>query len=211
MGLRVWGTKHAANAQKVTWCLGELGIPYEHVEIEAAPRSPLDREYLALQGHVVPIIDDDGFVLWEGNAIARYLAGRYGRAPFWPDLPAARASAGRWMDFQLSTLRAHLHLLIRGTPDAAQAARVAADFATAMRVVERALELHDYLVGDDFTVGDIPLGIMAYRWSVLEMERPPMPAIEAWFGRLKARLAFRAHVVSLPPQGSFTRERTAPT
>ncbi|HXQ53971.1 MAG TPA: glutathione S-transferase family protein [Stellaceae bacterium] len=202
--LRVWGLDSAANAQKVFWCLGELGIPYEHVAAPAAPESARDRRYLALQGDVVPMIDDDGFVLFEGNAIARYLAETYGRAPFWPATAKGRADAGRWMDFQLSTLRGFLHQLMRGTPDRARTAELARALADGLEVVERALERSPYLAGDDFTVGDIPIGIMAYRWHALAIERRGMPAIEAWYARLRARPAFRQHVERRPPQGSFT-------
>ncbi len=68
--LKVWGLASAANAQKVLWCLGELGLPFEHVTTALVPAAPVDQAYLALQGDVVPVIDDDGFVLFEGNAIA---------------------------------------------------------------------------------------------------------------------------------------------
>ncbi len=207
--LKVWGLASAANAQKVLWCLGELGIPFEQGATPAAPASPVDRQYLALQGDVAPMIDDGGFVLFEGNAIARYLAEKYGRAPFWPATADGRAAAGRWMDYQLSTLRAPLHQLMRGTPDAARAAQLAATFARGMEVVERALEGQAYLAGDAFSVGDIPIGIMAYRGRVLDIELPEMPAIAAWFARLRSRPAFRQHVERLPPQGSFTPLRSA--
>jgi glutathione S-transferase len=207
--LKVWGLASAANAQKVLWCLGELGIPFEHVTSPAAPVALVDRQYLTLQGDVVPMIDDDRFVLFEGNAIARYLAERYGRAPFWPATMQGRASAGRWMDYQLSTLRAQLHQLMRGTPDASRSAELAAAFASGMAVVERALERQPYLAGDEFSVGDIPIGIMAYRGRILDIELPRMPAIEAWFARLRARPAFQKYVEPLPPQGSFTPLRSA--
>ena len=208
--LKVWGLASAANAQKVLWCLGELGIPFEHIAAPAAaPAAPVDRAYLALQGDVVPMIDDGGLTLFEGNAIARYLAEEYGRAPFWPATAWGRAEAGRWMDYQLSTLRASLHQLIRGTPDGARTAQLAATFARGMAVVERALERQTYLAGDEFSVGDIPIGIMAYRGHVLDIELPAMPAVAAWFGRLRARPAFREHVERLPPQGSFTPLRSA--
>jgi len=202
--LRIWGLKSAANAQKVTWCLGEVGLPYQHITENAVGQAPHDAQYLKLQGHVVPVMDDNGFVLWEAHAIARYLAEKYGRAPFWPASAQGRAEVGRWMDYQLSTVRQNVHVLMRGSPDAAQVARVSQNIADAMQVVEKALERRDYLAGNDFTVGDIPLGIMAFRWSILDVNKPPMPAIDAWFGRLRARPAFQKHVAAHLPEGSFT-------
>ena len=201
--LRVWGRRSVANVQKVMWCLGELGIEYVHEDCNGTLTGARDNEYVAQKGAgVVPLIDDDGFVLWEGNAVARYLARKHGRNGLWPEDPQAQADAERWMDYQLSTARVHLHPLMRETPDAREAAFHARMLAEVMKVPERALEARDYLAGDAFTVADIPLGIVAYRWEVLDIPRPPMPAIEAWLGRLRARPAFRAHVI--PPEGALT-------
>jgi len=207
--LKIWGNRSAANAQKVTWCLGELGIQYEHVQQKFVGRTARDLQYLTLQGHVVPVMDDDGFVLWEAHAIVRYLAETYGKAPFWPESARGRADAARWMDYQLSTVRRNVHVLMRGTPDAAEAAQMSQNITDGMEVVEKGLEGRRYLTGDDFTVADIPLGIMAFRWSILAINKPPMPAIDAWFERLKARPAFQRHVAAFLPEGSFTPVRAA--
>jgi glutathione S-transferase len=106
-----------------------------------------------------------------------------------------------------------VHVLMRGSPDAAEVARVSRNIADAMQVVEKALERRDYLAGSDFTVGDIPLGIMAFRWSILDVNKPLMPAIDAWFGRLRARPAFQKNIAAHLPEGSFTplRAGTQPT
>ena len=203
MTLRIWGRKTVANVQKVTWCVGELGIAHEYSEDDPSGQAPFDARYLDLKkGATVPLMDDDGFVLWEGNAIARYLAEKYGRAPFWPTTAAGRAEVGRWMDYQLSTARVYLHPLIRETLDKEEVARNFRLLAACMEVVELALERRQYLAGDDFTVGDIPLGIVAYRWFLLDKNRPSMPAIEAWYRRLAKRPAFQRNM--FPPEDSFT-------
>ena len=203
-GLKVWGKTSTANVQKVMWCLGELGIPYQHAERAPARVALWDEAYLGQKGHdVVPTIEEeDGFVLWEGNAIVRYLAAKYGGDGLWPGDPRMGADAGRWMDYQLSTVRVHIHPLMRETPDPGQAADHARRLAQAMMVPEHVLGVRDYLAGDHFTAADIPLGIMTYRWFVLEIDRPAMPNIEAWYRRLADRPAFRKHVI--PPEDAFT-------
>lgn len=206
--LKVWGRGSVANVQKVLWCLGELGVPFDHFDHGADPADPRDRAYLACKtAEAVPILDDDGFVLWEGNAIARYLAAKYGSGTLWPDDPRERADAERWMDYQLSTVRVHLHPLMRETPKAHEVAYHTRMLAETMKVVEATLADSEYLVGSRFTVGDIPLGIVTYRWMVLDIERPQMPNIEAWYGRLARRPAFRRWMA--PPEGAFTRARRA--
>jgi glutathione S-transferase len=206
--LKVWGKTSVANVQKVMWCLGELGIPYQHAERNPDRGDPSERAYLTLKGAaVVPMIEEeDGFVLWEGNAIVRYLAEKHGRGTLWPEDPRVRADADRWMDYQLSTARVHIHPLMRECPDAEQVAYHSRMLAEAMGVLEPVLGAQDYLAGDRFTMADIPLGIVAYRWIVLDIARPRMPNVEAWYDRLSARSAFRAHVI--PPEDPFTPLRT---
>lgn len=206
--LTVWGRGSVANVQKVLWCLGEIGLPFNHVGHRASPKSASDRAYLgAKDADVVPVIDDDGFVLWEGNAIARYLATKYASGTLWPDDPHERADAERWMDYQLSTARVHLHPLMRETPGTQEVAYHSRMLAECMQVVEANLADRDYLVGPNFTVGDIPLGIVMYRWVVLDIARPPMPNLEAWYQRLARRPAFQRWMA--PPENAFTRLRPA--
>lgn len=203
-GVKVWGKTSIANVQKVMWCLGELGIAYEHAERAPARAERSDETYLVLKGHdIVPTIEEeDGFVLWEGNAIVRYLAEKYGRDSLWPSEPRMRAVADRWMDYQLSTVRVHIHPLMRETPDADQVAFHTRMLTESMMVLEHALGARDYLAGDHLTMGDIPLGIVTYRWFVMEIDRPAMPNVEAWYRRLMDRPAFREHVT--PPEEPFT-------
>jgi len=197
--LKVWGKRSVANVQKVLWCAGELGLPFEVPGPRPATTMGCDGAYLASKATgAVPVIDDDGVVLWEGNAIARYLAEKYGRGTLWPTAPVQRADADRWMDYQLSTLRVHIHPLLRETLDPKAVAFHTRALAAAMQPVEALLATQPYLAGDRFTMGDIPVGIVTYRWFILNVERPAMPHVEAWYRRLRARPAFVANVI--PPE-----------
>ena len=62
-------------------------------------------------------------------------------------------------------------------------------------ILDEHLRIRAYVAGDSFTVGDIPLGVMAYRWFNLPVERPPAPHIWRWYERLSARPAFRSYVM----------------
>lgn len=197
--LKIWGRRSVANVQKVFWCVGELGLAYEHVTSPPPFEDPRERAYLAAkEKDTVPVIDDDGVVLWEGNAIVRYLARKHGHGGIYPADPARLADADRWMDYQLSTVRVHIHPLMREDIGPAEIARHARALVNVMGPVEATLARQDYLAGDRFTIGDIPVGIVTYRYFILNIERPPMPAIEAWYDRLRARPAFRSHVI--PPE-----------
>ena len=104
--LTVWGRRSSFNLQKVMWLVGELGI--EHLHIEAGGRFVgLDTpEFRAINPHGrVPVIDDDGTIVWESHAILRYLAARYGRGSFWSDDAATRSLSDRWMDWAQTSLQ----------------------------------------------------------------------------------------------------------
>jgi len=196
--LEVWGLETAANVQKVTWFLRELGLPFVARGLGYTGGPVRDDVYLRVRGaEASPVLKDGNFVLWEGNAIVRYLALRYDGAAFYPADLQQRADIDRWMDFQLSTIRPPLHALLRDALDPNAVARNGKKLAEAMEPVEATLATQPFLAGDAFTIGDIPVGINAYRWHLLDVPRPPSPAIDAWLERLYARPAFAAAIV--PP------------
>ncbi|MDF2702829.1 MAG: glutathione S-transferase, partial [Rubrobacteraceae bacterium] len=70
--LRIWGRINSINVQKVLWCCEELDIPYERADLGGPFGGNREPEYLRLNPNgLVPTISDDGFVLWESNAIVR--------------------------------------------------------------------------------------------------------------------------------------------
>ena len=189
--LKIYGRRSTANVQKVTWCLGELDVPFEHDQSGVEGKTPRDLAYLgAKSATAVPVMDDDGFVLWEGNAIARYLASKFPERGLLPADPQRRAETEAWMDYQLSTARVPIHALMRDHLDRNEIAFHSKELAKVMQVVEATLADRSYLMGSEFTLADIPLGIVTYRWFVLDIVRPSVPNIEAWHGRLSARPAF---------------------
>ncbi len=120
--LVVWGRKNSINVQKVLWCCEEMKIGYERIDAGLAFGVVNTPQYLKLNPNgLVPTIDDDGFVLWESNAILRYLAAKHAAGSLWPVNLATRADADRWMDWQLSTfwpaIRTLFLGLIRTAPD----------------------------------------------------------------------------------------------
>jgi glutathione S-transferase len=196
--IEIWGTLSAANVQKVTWFVRELGLTFATRGIGYTGGAARDDDYLRVRGgEASPVFRDGDFVLWEGNAILRYMALQYGGEAFYPADLKRRADIDRWMDFQLSTIRPPLHALLRDALDPNAVARNGAKLAEAMEPVEATLATQPYLCGETFTIGDIPVGINAYRWHLLKVERPPSPAIDAWLERLYARPAFAAAIV--PP------------
>ena len=98
--LKILGKSSSINVRKVLWLCAELDLAYNHEQWGAGFRSTQVPEFIALNPNAtVPVIVDDGFVLWESNAICRYLASEHQRADLLPDEPQARALVEQWMDW----------------------------------------------------------------------------------------------------------------
>jgi glutathione S-transferase len=202
--LRIWGRSNSINVQKVLWCCEELDVPYHRVDVGGPFGGNREPEYLRLNPNgLVPTISDGGFVLWESNSIVRYLAARHGMGTLCPEDLAERADADRWMDWQLGTLWASFRPafvgLIRTPPekrDRANIAKAIRKTAGNLDLLDAHLAGRDYVTGPSLTMADIPLGVTAYRWFTLDIERHAMPNLEGWYERLRARGPYRATVMS---------------
>jgi len=194
--LRIYGHAGAPNVRKVLWGAAELGVACEIVPI-GGPHGGADRaEYRALNPNGrIPTIDDGGFILWESHAILRYLARKVGNTDLYPDGLQERAVIEQWLDWQA----AHQAQAVRDlgrlfmaspTPPAEplERARIAAE--PIFRILEGQLAKSAYIAGPRFSLPDIPIAIGFKRWAGLPIERPSLPATEAWFARVSARPAF---------------------
>lgn len=199
---KIWGRLSSVNVQKVVWAAEELGIPYDRIEAGGAFGRNRTPEYLAMNPNgLVPVLqEDDGFTLWESNAIVRYLGATH-PGPAWPEDARARALSDRWMDFALSAIGDPMRIifwtLVR-TPepqrDLAAVARAAETAAPKWAVLDAQLARTPYLAGEAFTLGDIPLGCFAHRWFALGQGRTDQPHLRGWYERLLARPAYASHV-----------------
>jgi glutathione S-transferase len=201
--LRIWGRTNSSNVQKVMWAVGELGLAHERIDAGGRFGGLDTPEYGRMNpNRRVPTLDDDGVILWESNACVRYLAARYGKGGLWPEEPAARALSDRWMDWQIATVNPDLTVVFWGlirTPadqrDHAAIAAAADRLGGIFGMLDAALAGQDFVAGNHLTIGDIPIGITCYRYYELPIERPELPNLAAWYGRLQQRAAFREHVM----------------
>jgi glutathione S-transferase len=201
--LEIWGRKNSFNVQKVLWCCEELDVPYQRHDAGGKFGGTDQDEYLQRNPTgLVPTIADGGLTLWESNSIVRYLAASYGSGSLWPEDPAERALADKWMDFQLGTLfpafKDALIGLVRTAPENRDQEKIeAAVRATAdvIPILDAQLQDNDYVAGSTLTMGDVALGSLLYRWFELEIDRPDLPAFRAWYDRLANRLAFQKTVM----------------
>ncbi len=197
--LKIIGRVTSGNVMKPLWLADEIGLEYEQIDIGGPFGGNDTPEYLAMNPMgLVPTIDDDGFIMWESNAITRYLAAKHAKGTLYPDDPQARATADTWMDWKLNAvnpfMRAIFWGLVRTKPEDRNQDEIDAGIKQGCKfwgMLDTHLEGRDYIAGDQLTMGDIPLGPQAFRWFELVEDRPSMPNLEAWYQRLTERPAFR--------------------
>jgi glutathione S-transferase len=200
--LRILGKPTSINVRKVLWTCRELGLDYTLEPWGSGLRSTDDPEFLALNPNaLVPVIEDDGFVLWESNAICRYLAAREGRVDLLPDGPEESARVEQWMDWQATQLndswRYAFSALVRRRSECQDPSAIAAGIAgwnRHMALLEQQLRgTGAYVLGPRFTLADVVLGLATHRWFMTPMDRPLLPAVAAYYDRLACRAGFAEH------------------
>ena len=193
--LRIWGRLSSVNVQKVVWCADELGLAYERIDAGGGFGLTKTPEYLAMNPNsLVPVIDDDGFVLYESNAIVRHLAARHSKGALWPEDLRKRADADRWMEWQSTTytpaMRDIFWQLIRTPAERRDAAVIEASRKECERlsaILDAHLAGKAFLTPHGFTAADIVVGCAAHRWLHLPLAREPRPNLERWYAGLKSR------------------------
>jgi glutathione S-transferase len=202
--LKIWGRNNSINVQKVMWTVGELGLDHERIDAGGAFGGLDTDDYTAKNpNRLVPVLEEpDGRILWESNAIVRYLASVHGRGGLWPDDPFERASSDRWMDWMVTTLHPDLTPVFWGlirnapayaTPEARKphVEKLGRNFA----ILDRHLADRAFVGGDRLTIGDIPVGAATYRYYALAIDRPDLPNVRRWYEALTKRPAYATHVM----------------
>lgn len=200
----VHGRRNSSNVQRVVWALVELGLPYERRTVGGSFGGGDSPEYRAMNPtEMVPTLQDGDLTLWESDAILRYLAATYGAGSLWPQTPRDRALADQWLAWTASTLVPAFGKVFHNTVRLPRAEQdfvaLAPDIAklnAAMTFLDAGLcDGPDYVGGAAFSYGDIPPVILVYRYLGLQIERPDLPHLSAWWERIKARPAFQEHVM----------------
>ncbi|WP_145572771.1 glutathione S-transferase [Yersinia mollaretii] len=197
--LTVWGRNNSSNVKKVLWCLEELALGYERIDVGGQYGKLNEPLYRAMNPNgLIPCLQDEDFILWESNTIVRYLAAQYGENPLYLADVRQRAEAEKWMDWVTSSVvepfKAVFIGLVRTPPEQQDKEKIAQGIEQLnilMAIANSALAQQAYLSGDKFGIGDIPLGCLAYAWFNLSITRPELPHLQRWYQSLTQRAAFQ--------------------
>ncbi len=192
--LAILGRITSINVRKVCWTADLIGLTYR-TEVWGLPhRDPREAEFLKLNPNAqVPVILEDGFVLWESGAIMRYLARKH-RSGLWPGDFRERALVDQWLTWQGTELNPPwgyaVQALLRKNPAYADDARIEdsiARWSSAMRILEAQLRQGGPFVANGrLSLADIVLALSTHRWVSTPFDKPEMPAVMTHYEMMKA-------------------------
>ncbi|MEP1931465.1 MAG: glutathione S-transferase family protein [Roseibium sp.] len=198
--IKIHGRTTSANVQPVVWCLEELGVPYERLDVGGPFGGTDTKEYLAMNPFgLVPVLEEDGQTISEAVTILRYLMRKHGGHP---SDPMAAAQIERWADMSRQHIYGALIPVIfwqtvretKEDRDYPAIDKAAATLKQSMKIVE-GLVKGPFIGGDTLNLADYQIGGLLYRYYELEFERADLPGLRAYYDRLCERPAYREHVM----------------
>jgi glutathione S-transferase len=191
---KLHGTSRSRSARSL-WALEELGVPYEHLPMPTPEAKSAAHLKLNPNGHV-PVLEDDGAVVWESMAINLYLAEKYGKNSLWPSDPAARADIYKWSFFAMTEVEPQLVTLlvnrVMAPPEQRneKAALAAVEALKApLNALEETLKGKEYLLGKNFTIADLNVAAVMSWIPMMKLDISSTPNVQAWLQRCLGREA----------------------
>jgi glutathione S-transferase len=196
--LQILGRTSSINVRKVLWCCTELGLRYDREDWGAGFRSTQLPEFLRLNPNgLIPVLIDDGFVIWQSNSILRYLANQYDGHQLYPKETKIRARVDQWMDWQATDLNnawtdAFLGLVRNSAEhrDPSLLSRSIRTWNRHMETLEEQLEKAEFVATEQLSLADIVIGLSVNRWLATPMTRPDLPQVRRYFEGLKRHRPF---------------------
>ena len=181
----------SGNSYKVRILLSLLKVPHELVFVDTRNKAHKKQPFLSLNPRgEVPVLEDDGVVLWDSAAILAYLARKHGGEQWLPVAPGPMAQVMQWVALAGNEIQFGLQYARRGILQDRWTAGTLEQGQAMGRVALNALELrladHAWLAMDRPTIADV--ACFPYVETATEARVPldPYPAIQAWLARCKA-------------------------
>jgi glutathione S-transferase len=202
--LTVHGRATSSNVQTVMWLIAELNLAHKRLDVGGAFGGNRDPEFLSMNpmGRV-PVLQDGDLVLFESQAIMRYLAAKYAEGAMWPSDPAERAIADQWMEWAKVNIAPSVIYKVfwqmvrtsKADRDHAKIEEGASELKTLMAIADAQIAKQGWLAGSNMTLADIAFGTQLYRYYEVDFERADLPNLRAYYDKLTTRPAYADHVM----------------
>ncbi|MBI5782603.1 MAG: glutathione S-transferase family protein [Gammaproteobacteria bacterium] len=195
--MKLYGHPYSNAARRVQMLCEECGIPYTYQMVDLMKGEQYTPEYLALNPNgKVPVIDDDGFVLWESQTIMRYLADKHKVNAWYPSEPRSRMQVEQWLDWNQTRLGTECGKIMfhtffagdKGKPEAIEDGKKW--LAKILPVMDGALARNKYLCGDQPTLADLAAATNIAYLEMCKYDLGPYPAVSKWYDAMKTRPSF---------------------
>jgi glutathione S-transferase len=199
MALKIYGVARS-RAFRILWMAKELGLVYEHIKVDFATGDTRTPEFLALNPNAqVPVIEDDGFILWESMAINLYLAKKHSLGTLYPSGLQDEARAWQWSFWGMTeverpvlTALFHRAILPQDKRDAAAADEAEKSLGQPLEVLDGALGRSANLLGNSFTVADLNVASILAWARAAQIDMSAYPKAAEWLKNCAERPAARA-------------------
>jgi len=191
--IKVYGLGLSFPVNRVRMCLNALELEYEFVVINPLAGETQTEEYLKMNpSGKIPAIDDDGFYLFESNAIMKYLC-RKNNSDFYPTDIVAQAHVDKWLDFIVAHLnnglaKVFFNKIVAGLIDIEADTKSMEEgysfLERFMTVIEKQLGTTPYLAGDKMTIADIALLATVDPFEVIDVNISDYPNVATWASKL---------------------------
>jgi glutathione S-transferase len=190
--LKLHGTSKSRAARSL-WALEELGLKYDHNALEVPKAKSAENLKLNPNGHI-PVLEDDGHVVWESMAVNLYLADKYGKAPFWPSTPEARSDCIKWSFFAMTEIEPRLMTVLINKlflpaeqRDEKAVAKATEELKAPLKVLDDQLKGREYLLGKDFTIADLNVAAVLSFALLVKLDMSATPGTQAWLQKCLGR------------------------
>jgi len=189
---KLYGTSRSRSARSL-WALEELGVNYEHNPMPTTDAKSAPHLKLNPNGHV-PVLEDEGVVVWESMAINLYLADKYGKNSLWPSDPMGRADVYKWSFFAMTEVEPHLITILRNrvmnapeNRDEKAASAAVEALKAPMNALEESLKGKEYLLGKNFTIADLNVAAVMSWIPMMKLDLSSWPNVAAWLQKCLGR------------------------
>ena len=206
--LTVYGRKSSANVQKVRWICSEVNLEFKTEIVGGKYGGLTSPEFIRLNPNsTIPVLKDGDFILYESNSIIKYISDKFDILK--SDTQEKIALNNQWIDWSssvfglnCSTYTVHNMLLPIEQRNTALASEAKKKIYSCFELLNKQLEKTNYLLDNELSLADIPVGCWINRCVVLGLEIAEFKSLEKLYINLKERRAFKTEVFSapLPPE-----------